>query len=92
MCGQDGREERPELTSSHGHTKIITIYRAAIYANDIKSRRSGSKLKSHLQFGAAFTVTILLLPCELNCTSSTLLPDVLKRCLSAEYLTKEVMR
>ena len=39
MCGQDGREERPELTSSHGHTKIITIYRAAIYANDIKSRR-----------------------------------------------------
>lgn len=39
MCGQYGREERPELTSSHGHTNIIAIYRVAIYANDIKSRR-----------------------------------------------------
>ena len=32
-------KEDPELTSSHGHTKITTIYRAVICENDLKSSR-----------------------------------------------------
>ena len=32
-------QENPELTSSHGHTKITTIYRATIYENDLKTDR-----------------------------------------------------
>ena len=31
--------ENTELTSSQGHTKITTIYRAIIYENKLKPRR-----------------------------------------------------
>ena len=31
--------EDPELTSSHEHTKITTIYRATTYENDLKTSR-----------------------------------------------------
>ena len=34
----------PELTFSHGHTKIRTIYRTAIDENDLQTSR-----KDHLQ-------------------------------------------
>ena len=32
-------QEEPELTSSHRHTKITTIYRATIDENDMKTTR-----------------------------------------------------
>ena len=32
-------QEDPELISSHGHTKITTIYRATISENDLKTSR-----------------------------------------------------
>ena len=39
-------QEDPELTSSHRHTKITTIYRASINENDLKtSRKDFSQLK-----------------------------------------------
>ena len=37
--GQAGRVEDPELTSSHGHTKITTIYRTTIDEKDQKTSR-----------------------------------------------------
>ena len=30
-------QEDPELTSSHGYTKITTTYRATVYENDLKT-------------------------------------------------------
>ena len=32
-------EEDPELTSFHGHTQIVTLYRATIYENNLKTSR-----------------------------------------------------
>ena len=34
-------QEDPKLTSSHGHTKNTTIYRATIDENDLKTSRKG---------------------------------------------------
>ena len=34
-------QEDPKLTSSHGHNKITTIYRATIDESDLKTRRKG---------------------------------------------------
>ena len=34
------KQDNPELTSSHGYTKITTIYRATIYENDLKTSRN----------------------------------------------------
>ena len=34
-----GEYEDPELTSTYGHTKIITIYRATIYENNLKTSK-----------------------------------------------------
>lgn len=36
-------QKDPELTSSHGPTKIITIYRAAISKNNLKTSRKDFK-------------------------------------------------
>lgn len=32
-------EEDPELTSFHGHTQIVTLYRATLYENSLKTGR-----------------------------------------------------
>ena len=32
-------EEDPELTSFHGHTQTVTLYRATIYENNLKTSR-----------------------------------------------------
>ena len=32
-------EEDPELTSFHGHTQIVTLYRATVYENNLKTSR-----------------------------------------------------
>lgn len=33
------QQEDPQLTSSHGHTKMTTIYKAAITENELKTSR-----------------------------------------------------
>ena len=41
-----GKQEDIELTSTPGHTRIMTIYRATIYEYDLKtSRKNFPKLK-----------------------------------------------
>ena len=35
-------QEDPELSSSHNHTKITTIYRATLSENDLKTSRKDS--------------------------------------------------
>ena len=40
-------KEDPEITSSQGHTKITTTYRATIYENNLKtSRKDFPQLKT----------------------------------------------